>query len=463
MSAPASLSLGFYADDFTGSTDALESLTRAGLRTVLFMDPPTSEDLEGWPKLDAVGIAGHSRSLPVEKMEAVLSPAFEALRTLGPRHVHYKVCSTFDSSPSIGSIGKAIEIGRTVFREQCCVPVLAGAPSLGRYCVFGNLFAQMGTGGSGPVYRLDRHPSASRHPITPATDSDLRRYLGEQTPLRIGLLDIRALSGSEDDILANFRKLVEAEGTEVVIIDLVEQEQEARIGQLLDTIMAEEPLFSVGSSGIESCLGAYWAKEGTFTPVREWPSIAPVDRLLVLSGSRSPVTAAQIRHAKESGFADLALDTATLARDPQASLDAITAEAAGHLSNNQSVVIHSSCGEEDPRIGQTREAFAERGFDAGQIREQTAELFGKALGQIGARLRDQGLVQRLLVAGGDTTSFAGRAIGFSALEMIAPLAPGAPLCRALTTDTVKSDVEVNFKGGQVGDEDYFSRVRKGMG
>jgi uncharacterized protein YgbK (DUF1537 family) len=463
MSKSLHLSIAYYGDDFTGSTDALESLTSAGLRTVLFLDPPTSADLDAWPGIKAVGIAGNSRSLPVEQMDAVLQPAFKALKALGPRHVHYKICSTFDSSPWIGSIGQAIETGRGVFANQLCIPVVAGAPALGRYCVFGNLFAQMGTGGSGPVYRLDRHPSASRHPITPATDSDLRINLGSQTELRIGLLDVRSLSGSPAEVVSALRREVKDHGADVVIIDLLERNQEPTVGRLLDKLPSKGPLFSVGSSGIESCLGAHWAESGTFNPVRDWPRVDAVDRLLVLSGSQSPVTAAQIRHARSAGFADLPLDTAALALDPQSSLDSIIEQAGRHLANNQPVIIHCCCGDDDARIPQTREGFVERGLTPDQIKEQSAELFGHALGRIGACLHGRGLVQRMLVAGGDTTSFAGRGLGIKALEMIAPLAPGAPLCRAIMNDPDASSIEVNFKGGQVGGEAYFSLVRRGSG
>ena len=38
------------------------------------------------------------------EMDAALGPAFESLRALGAPLCHYKICSTFDSSPSIGSI-----------------------------------------------------------------------------------------------------------------------------------------------------------------------------------------------------------------------------------------------------------------------------------------------------------------------------------------------------------------------
>jgi 3-oxoisoapionate kinase len=46
MTGPPGLLLTFYGDDFTGSTDAMEALTLAGLRTVLFFSPPAPELLE---------------------------------------------------------------------------------------------------------------------------------------------------------------------------------------------------------------------------------------------------------------------------------------------------------------------------------------------------------------------------------------------------------------------------------
>jgi uncharacterized protein YgbK (DUF1537 family) len=52
----------FYGDDFTGSTDVLETLALAGIPTALFLTPPTPADLDHFPNLQALGIAGDSRS-----------------------------------------------------------------------------------------------------------------------------------------------------------------------------------------------------------------------------------------------------------------------------------------------------------------------------------------------------------------------------------------------------------------
>src|SRR5262249_44943534 len=100
------LRLAFYGDDLTGSTDALESLVLAGVRSVLFLDPPARSDLARHPPVEAIGVAGATRAMGTAALAGVLRPAFRALRALRPRHVHYKICSTFDSAPAIGSIGR---------------------------------------------------------------------------------------------------------------------------------------------------------------------------------------------------------------------------------------------------------------------------------------------------------------------------------------------------------------------
>ena len=77
--SPSTLLLAFYGDDFTGSTDAMEALQWAGIRTLLFLHPPTAADLARFPDLRAFGVAGWSRSMsPVEMDTLRLRVAAEA-------------------------------------------------------------------------------------------------------------------------------------------------------------------------------------------------------------------------------------------------------------------------------------------------------------------------------------------------------------------------------------------------
>src|SRR4051794_41526492 len=101
------LLLGFYGDDFTGSTDALESLARGGVPAVLFLEPPEPEALRGrFAGVQAVGVAGVGRSLTPAQMEEDLPPVFERLPRAGPCGFPYQGCSTFHSSPRGGGIGR---------------------------------------------------------------------------------------------------------------------------------------------------------------------------------------------------------------------------------------------------------------------------------------------------------------------------------------------------------------------
>src|SRR5690606_1137587 len=116
----------YYGDDFTGSTDALECLNQAGLKTVLFIDVPNVEQLARYHGIQALGVAVLTRTMGPVAMGNELSQAFAALKALGVRHVHYKVCSPFDCWPKIGSIGTAAEVGTSVFNPRR-VPLLVGA------------------------------------------------------------------------------------------------------------------------------------------------------------------------------------------------------------------------------------------------------------------------------------------------------------------------------------------------
>ena len=456
------LLLAYYGDDFTGSTDALEFLSRAGAKTVLFIEPPTPQMLARYDGLQAIGVAGMTRAMPPEEMEKTLRPAFEALKALEVPHIHYKVCSTFDSSPQIGSIGKAIDVGAEVF-NALFITLLVAAPALGRYCVFGNLFARMGIGSQGEIFRLDRHPSMSRHPVTPADESDLRFHLARQTEKTIGLIDVLKLA---EDELSVEQKLVSQidSGKQVILFDALSEEHLGTIGKLIDKYAtADKPLFSVGSSGINMALGKYWAEQGLLQPKTNWPNAGKAENMLVVSGSCSPVTAKQIAYAVEHGFAEIALDTSLIAisSDLENTVEVYINWIAEVIDRGIPVIVHTSLGTDDPRFGKTYQTFIAEGLTPNAIRIKTAELFGTALGLIAVGVAGKTTLKRMIIAGGDTSGYVARAMGIEAVEMISPISPGAPLCKAYAPGSPAHGLEVNFKGGQVGSEDYFETVLQG--
>lgn len=437
------LRLAYYADDFTGSTDALEQLARAGLRTALFLDPPTPAQRAPHGDLDALGVAGLTRSLAPDAMAATLRPAFTALRKLGARHVHYKVCSTFDSAPHIGSIGCAIDTAREIFSASF-VPVLAAAPALGRYTAFGQHFARYGIGSTGAIHRLDRHPAISKHPVTPMTEADLRRHLALQTTAKIGLVELPTLHAGPAATLSATQALI-ASGHAIILYDAVSAADLLPIAATLEHFApaVDAPLFSVGSSGIEHALCAHWSSEicraGSPDPAGPTPPPSPSASsapLLVLSGSCSPVTAEQIAHGTAHGFTSIALDPTTDFAATAAS------QIIAALSAGRPVIAYTS---------------------AGATRDGTlipAQTLGTRLGQLARTVLGSTNVHRLVIAGGDTSSYAARALGIESLAYLAPFAPGAPWCRASAPDSPADGLAVNFKGGQVGAPDYFTAATR---
>ena len=299
----------------------------------MFTEPPTAEQLKAFPDLDAYGVAGKTRALSPDEMEKILLPAFEQMKARGARHVHYKVCSTFDSSATVGSIGKAIDCGATVFQNKI-IPVLGGSPSLGRYCLYGNLFARMGIGSNGKIYRLDRHPSMSKHPVTPADESDLRLHLGKQTNKKFGLIDVLQL----DKPVKEWSNAV-AEDEEVVLIDALYESQLIKIGEWIDGL-SNTTQFSVGGSGIEAALGNYWNEKGLLKQKTAWPKIEKANPLLVISGSCSPVTAAQIAFAKANGFEEVVIDAVSVCNE-NAINDEVINTVNELLQQQKNVIVHT--------------------------------------------------------------------------------------------------------------------------
>jgi uncharacterized protein YgbK (DUF1537 family) len=416
--------LAFYGDDFTGSTDVMEVLEFAGLPTTLFLAPPEPARLAAFGALAAVGVAGVSRAQTPAWMDAHLPPVFAALKGLGPELLHYKVCSTFDSAPHVGSIGRALELGLAATGAPWA-SMLVAAPRLRRFQAFGNLFATV----DGVGHRLDRHPTMARHPVTPMDEADLRLHLARQTTLPVGLADFLHLARGEGP--AALRAAV-AGGARAVLFDAVDEATLAAAGAVIWESRGESG-FSVSSSGLQYALVAHWRATGALPPAGPAPRAEPVARLFCVSGSCSPATAAQIDWAEASGWACLRLDpTEAVERGP----DAMADRALDALGAGRDVVVYTARGPAEAA------AFEASHGAAGQA------ALGAALGRLARSVTLAARLTRVVAAGGDTSGHVAQALGIHALTALAPVAPGSPLCRAWSDDPALDGLTVALKGGR---------------
>ena len=417
----------FYGDDFTGSTDVLEQLAEGGVPSVLYLRAPDTALRARFPDARAIGLASDSRSRSPDWMSSHLAAAYASLSDAAI--VHYKTCSTFDSGPHTGSIGRALELGVAAFGGPAAV--IVGAPHLRRYVAFGNLFASAGD----EVFRIDRHPTMSRHPVTPMHEADLIRHLAGQTDVPIALVSLERIRAGEAD--AAFAAAAETTG---VLFDGLSMDDLAATGAVL---LRHRVRFAVGSSGVTRALVLAWRAAGMIAGEPLTGRAREVDRLLIVSGSCSPVTARQIARGVSDGYAGVRADVDALVRGEIAEEDRIVCAATAALAENGRAIIHSA---EGP-LGTTAPAAGDR--------------LGVALGRIaGAVIRTAGL-KRALFAGGDTSSHGVAQLGIDALTWAAPIERGAPLVRAHASDPAIDGLELVLKGGQMGGEGFFESVRRG--
>ncbi len=447
---PDGLLLAYYGDDFTGSTDAMEAMTAAGVPTVLFLEPPTPAMLARFPDVRCVGLAGSSRGRSPAWMDAELPPAFASLAALGAPILQYKVCSTFDSSPATGSIGRAIDLG-VAHMSGRWTPMIVGAPRLKRYQAFGNLFTAV----DGVGHRLDRHPTMSRHPVTPMHEADLRLHLHEQTARRIELLDMVQLRRT--DVNTRVGALA-GDDVPVVLIDVLDEETLLEAGRLVWERRGDG-VFSASSSGLQYALAAYWRSQGLLPQQPSLPVADAVPAIAAVSGSCSPVTAAQLRWARANGFATerlqlpRALDLSEAEREIERCVDI----AARAVRAGTSAIVFSAEGPDDPAVT----GFEAIAAAAGIVRSEAARRVGATLAEVMRRLLDRVSLRRIVVAGGDSSGEVAGALGIDALSVAAGMAPGAPLCRVSSAVPGRDGLEIVLKGGQIGSASFFASVRAG--
>jgi uncharacterized protein YgbK (DUF1537 family) len=429
--APALL---WYGDDFTGATDTLGTAARAGLRALLFLRLPSDAQLAAAGPLDCVGVAGAARSMAPVAMRAELAPVVPLFKKLGARILHYKVCSTFDSAPSVGSIGVALQTLRAQL-PGARTAILGGQPDLGRYCVFGNLFARAGS--AGEVHRIDRHPTMARHPVTPMGEADLRRHLALQGIPQLGLVPFTALRRSPEALQAQWQVLADT-AADGVLFDVADNADLEPIGALLWREAVRAPLLVAGASSVVQALAPEIAPERTTQ--RAAGVAAARGPVFVLAGSLSPVTAEQVRNARS--FDTLWLDPQALVADTHYLSESVRRITTALAAGRNLLACTVAPGQAAPQP-----------VDAHALALAGGALLAAVLAAVP--------LARVAVAGGDTSSHAVQALDAWGLSYLAALSSGVSLCRLHSDNATLDGTEIALKGGQMGTPDVFERLVHG--
>jgi uncharacterized protein YgbK (DUF1537 family) len=397
---------GAIADDFTGGTDLAGMLHEGGLRTVQFFGLPDRAMVrDAAEEAQALVISLKTRSVPAGEACGWALRALEALEAAEPAQVQFKYCSTFDSTAE-GNIGPVTGALMQAMGERFTVAVPA-LPVNGRTQAHGHLFVNG---------RLLAESPMREHPLNPMTDSDLVRHLQRQTERRVGLVALPAVLRGAEAIREEMERL-RGEGVEIALVDAVREEDLREITQACEGLR-----LITGGSGFGRWVG------GGSGAVFGRNVRASKGAALVLAGSCSAATREQLAVWEASGGRVMRARTAAEVR-------ARGAEARECLERGEAVGVASSAGAEE-RTGEDPVAF-ERAF---------AALAAEAVGEWG--------VERLIVAGGETSGAVVEAVGIRSGRIAGILAPGVPAMESLHP----AGLWFALKSGNFGGPDFFVRA-----
>lgn len=266
--------LGCIGDDFTGSSDLANTLSKEGMRVAQYCGTPdNSADAD----VEAGVISLKSRTIPAEDAVTLSLEALDWLLTQGCQQIFFKYCSTFDSRPE-GNIGPVADaLGDRLGEKQ--VIVCPAFPATGRSVYQGHLFVNDS---------LLHESGMENHPLTPMSDANLRRWLAPQTKRTVNWIPYHIVTRGAEAIEQHIQSI---DGASLIIVDAITDIDLRQIGLAI----SDRKLVSGGSGLAMSIPGNFknqnllrlnntseWLGEkgpGLFCQVRV--QILPVHKLII--------------------------------------------------------------------------------------------------------------------------------------------------------------------------------------
>ncbi len=416
--------LGAIADDLTGATDLALTLSREGMRTIQTIGVPSADlDLS---EVDAVVVALKSRTNPAKDAVAMSLDGLRFLEGAGAHQILFKYCSTFDSSPA-GNIGPVTEALMQALKTDQTI-ICPAFPANGRTIYKGHLFVGDQLLSDSPM---------RNHPLTPMTDSSLIRLMAGQSGLKVGLVPHEIVASGAVAVRQAFVK-AKADGIQALVVDALTDADLQVIGEA-----SADLALITGGSGVALGLPDNFRRSGTLASTGGATGfVAPAGKAMILAGSCSQATRAQIEAAIAAGTPALKLDPMDIAAGRQRVADAVD----WALAQKDCVPLIFSSAEPD----EVKAAQAALG------REHAGSLVEAFLAETALALRDAG-VRRLIVAGGETSGAVVGALAPEALFIGPEIDPGVPWTLTMGEG---EPMALALKSGNFGAPDFFLKAWK---
>jgi D-threonate/D-erythronate kinase len=429
-------SFAIIADDLSSATDCGAQVVRSGLSVIV---PLGGYSLPTHARAaQVISVDTDSRSLPADQAYAKVKAATEQLVDEGWTHFYKSVDSTLR-----GNLGSEIEAVLDIVQPDCAV-IAPAFPKYGRTTVNG-------------IQYLHGHPlhetEFGTDPTSPVRDADIARRLAEGSRRKAGRLRLEQVRSGSTQIESGVQELL-ADGVELVIVDIAEQEDLKRL--CLGLSQSDLRIVWVGSTGLAEFIPLAFEVTSSADAIKQdhLPDTRPA---LALIGSASETTRRQLNYAQtNNGLNVIYLDPARVLQSGKSAADEL--EQAGSKlrvmtdsGHDAALVVHASREE----IASTQQLGAKLGLSAAQVAQRIVDRLAQAASSLVRENRISGIV----ATGGDTANALCNALRAQALEILGEVEAGIPVMRILGEQSLPLVTKAGGFGSPEAIADALAKVK----
>lgn len=425
--------LYIIADDLTGANDTGVQFSKKGYNAVVsILEESGNIIIPGEDEIDVLVIDTETREVADAKIvRQRLSKVLKKLNFSDKDIFYKKIDSTLR-----GCIGAELEEMMNFLEKDICV-LTPTFPSHQRITVGGYLIV------NGRPLGLSKYYNGY---LKEGDVSFIPSLLRQQTNLPIARIDFIDVTKGQEVIVKKLNKLYQ-EGNKIIIVDAAE---EVHLKDIFDSIVKfEGSVLYAGSAGLANHFPEIDNKNRSF-PLNMEKNKGPV---LIVSGSRNPITKSQITHLKEElKLFDLNIDIEEIWSNRKTILKHYLTESISIIKNGQVLIIHT-----DP-IYNDKENINDKLMKKYNLSFRELELtIRKFLGELTAEIVKNSSVRNLILTGGDIALGVCSALGIQILNIVDELLPGIPLS---TANSKNINLRIITKAGGFGDKDTLSKLIK---
>lgn len=429
--------IGVVADDLTGATTVGVLLARSGVKTAaLFsIDSLNSDCLS--PDYKAIVVSTDSRPLPSEEAMQRVGAATAALKKSGAEQFSKRTDTTLR-----GGIGAEIDAMLDELGPDTVAVMVPAMPQSNRIVVGG--------------YSVINSVPLSKTPVandvrTPVRDSYVPRLIAGQTNRKVGHISLDALLQGLECLEKSLQESRDS-GAEIIIVDATSMEEVEMIAQSVVELKWKVLAVDPGPFTERIAMVKGWASDGMGNVLKLREKHEEHGTVLVVAGSASPVTAAQMAALKEvPGTVGVPVKIVNLIDGKEASVNEIKAVS--------SQVMELLAGENPPKVVVIQRAtdndqvlnFDEEekrlGLKHGQAADNINLGFGKIIEEILEHQAEK--VKGLYMTGGDVMVNVCKALGAEGIRLIDYVIPQADFGKLIGSRY--DGLPVIGKGGLTGD------------